>query len=349
MPTGSPFSRHPCSSSNPRLVERTQTLLQAGLAATTTALYRTGSSRYEAFAQQEGIRAYPTSEHTLCLFVTHLCAIDPTTPSRRTVSAATARLYIAGVYHAQEMLGIRVDGSKFRVLAQTLRGAEKQAPSLRPPRPTRVPITIRDITDAAVHLPRTYTGIMCVAAMYVAVGAALRISELLGQMGVSPSNADSRALRLSQLRELPSPHPHFVLTIFAHKTDQRGQGTEIVIGHPQAVDHIRMFLASHPKPSDGDARGPLLFVFPDGIPLSSRYLLLVIRPAFASIGIDPRGISGHSFRKGGATGLANAGVDDSLVRAHGRWKSNAYLRYIVPSRSSLINATRKSTSDTSLH
>jgi len=91
-----------------------------------------------------------------------------------------------------------------------------------------------------------------------------------------------------------------------------------------------------------DARGPLLFVFPDGVPLTARYLLSFVRPAFATVGLNPRAISGHSFRKGGATGLANAGVDDSVVRAHGRWKSNAYHRYIVPSRATLINATRKS-------
>ena len=35
----------------------------------------------------------------------------------------------------------------------------------------------------------------------------------------------------------------------------------------------------------------------------------------------------HSFRRGGTTALINAGVPDSIVQAHGRWRSDCYLRY----------------------
>src|SRR5438105_737882 len=66
-------------------------------------------------------------------------------------------------------------------------------------------------------------------------------------------------------------------------------------------------------PQVSDLRGPLLFVYPNGAPLSSRYLLNFVRSAFSLIGLDPRAISGHSFQKGGATSLSNAGVDDSIV------------------------------------
>jgi hypothetical protein len=44
----------------------------------------------------------------------------------------------------------------------------------------------------------------------------------------------------------------------------------------------------------------------------------------------------HSGRIGGATALAAAGVADSAIMAAGRWKSDAYLRYIRPTRQDAV-------------
>jgi hypothetical protein len=42
---------------------------------------------------------------------------------------------------------------------------------------------------------------------------------------------------------------------------------------------------------------------------------------------DPSEYSGHSFRRGGTTALQLAGVPESTIAAHGRWKSLAYRAY----------------------
>ena len=47
-----------------------------------------------------------------------------------------------------------------------------------------------------------------------------------------------------------------------------------------------------------------------------------------SPGCDASQYAGHSFRRGGTSALKLAGVDDSVVQLHGRWKSDAYRRYI---------------------
>ena len=36
----------------------------------------------------------------------------------------------------------------------------------------------------------------------------------------------------------------------------------------------------------------------------------------------------HCFRHGGATWAANQGWPDARIKAHGRWKSDAYKRYV---------------------
>jgi hypothetical protein len=48
----------------------------------------------------------------------------------------------------------------------------------------------------------------------------------------------------------------------------------------------------------------------------------------ASPGCDPRQYAGHSFRRGGTSALKLAGVADSIIQLHGRWKSDAYRAYI---------------------
>ena len=45
-------------------------------------------------------------------------------------------------------------------------------------------------------------------------------------------------------------------------------------------------------------------------------------------GRDPMSYAGHSFRRGGTTALKLAGVSDSVIQQHGRWKSEAYRAYI---------------------
>lgn len=44
-------------------------------------------------------------------------------------------------------------------------------------------------------------------------------------------------------------------------------------------------------------------------------------------GRDPNDFAGHSFRRGGTSSMKLAGVSDSTIQQHGRWKSEAYRTY----------------------
>jgi len=46
-------------------------------------------------------------------------------------------------------------------------------------------------------------------------------------------------------------------------------------------------------------------------------------------GLDCKGYSGHSFRRGGASFAFQAGVPGELIQLHGDWRSDAYLRYLT--------------------
>lgn len=43
---------------------------------------------------------------------------------------------------------------------------------------------------------------------------------------------------------------------------------------------------------------------------------------------DPEHYSFHSFRRGAAFHASNQGVPDCVIKKHGRWRSEAYVRYV---------------------
>ena len=52
-------------------------------------------------------------------------------------------------------------------------------------------------------------------------------------------------------------------------------------------------------------------------------------------------LTGHSFRRGGATWAFQVGLPGEAIQDIGMWKSEAYLRYIEPSLNTKIGNMRK--------
>ena len=80
--------------------------------------------------------------------------------------------------------------------------------------------------------------------------------------------------------------------------------------------------------------GPF-FAQQNGLPLTKQEFVDGIRAALQALELPSKLFTGHSFRIGAATAVAQAGLEDSTIQALGRWSSSAFLRYIQTPRQQL--------------
>ena len=84
--------------------------------------------------------------------------------------------------------------------------------------------------------------------------------------------------------------------------------------------------------------GPLFETAPDRA-FTSTLVISELRAKLKSLGYEGH-YSGHSFRRGAATEARNVGLPDELIKLLGRWKSEAYLRYIEVEKAHILQASR---------
>ena len=119
-----------------------------------------------------------------------------------------------------------------------------------------------------------------------------------------------------------------VLRIFLRKTrtDLFGKDVFIFVGRTSSpicpVAALLGYLSINP------AQPGLLFIWPDGTPLSREHFVREVRSALMTAGIDCRAYSGHSFQIGAATMAAQAGLLAHLIKMLRRWTSDAHQLYI---------------------
>ena len=77
----------------------------------------------------------------------------------------------------------------------------------------------------------------------------------------------------------------------------------------------------------GDSQGAL-FIQDDGSPASRSWFGAQLSSAIKLCSLNPSVYKGHSFRIGAAYHAAERGMSDAQIRILGRWKSNAFLKYI---------------------
>ncbi len=310
-------------------------LIFCALAKSTRKSYSSAFNIYEKFMKSHGVDTLPITEPKLLYFATYRIFGD------KPVAYKTLRGNLYGIQsHARE-LGYDISIGAMPSLQRALKGAKRHAGA---PRNLKLPITPETLEKMLNELQKSEENIdsyVIHAAFTTALFGLLRISEFAYSKGDDPI----KLLKRRNLSFLPNLKEANAMQLFipASKADQFRKGAKITIGcrcdanKPQkvcAVHAMKKMLEIFPKGYNDP-----LFQFKNGQILARKRVSAILKSLCLRINVDPKKFPAHSFRKGGATALARAGVAENVIQILGRWSSQAYKEYIKMSPEELANYT----------
>lgn len=296
-----------------RSVANVELALRNGWADSTLMGYGQAVARFMRFCDDERLPAnvrLPANDFLLCAFAASSAGRHAGSTARSNISALKAWHIAQGA----DWQG----GSRLRYI---LNGVEALAPgcSRRPPRP---PITTGMLQLLQTHLDLDNAFDAAVfACACIAFWCQCRLGELLPASAVCdrahiPSRKDLRPSRNGRARVLHLPRT---------KVSKRGEDVALVTQLQRICpiasldNHLRVnTLPSHSSLFSYSLHGR-------STPLSRAKFLDRCNVIWGAAGI-PRS-TGHSFRIGGTTELLLSGVPPDIVKALGRWSSDAFHRY----------------------
>ena len=146
-------------------------------------------------------------------------------------------------------------------------------------------------------------------------------------------------------KKLPDGTDYVVVTMKSSKTDRQNRGFSVIIGCNEHEDcaycAMQIYIAKHSILAGSDRP---LYMYENGTPLTKALLVKHTKLYLSLVGYNPEEYCGHSYRIGGATtAAAAAGLSDWQIKLLGRWKSNAYQRYIRAPVELLVGISNKIT------
>lgn len=205
------------------------------------------------------------------------------------------------------------------VVRKLLHGAAK----LRPSFDQRAPVTksiLHNLVRSAPYISVCYYNKVMIAAMYLlAFHAFLRI----GEIAVTSATQSTRVLQFNQLSLTADK---CTIVFHSYKLYQGPPVSLVISAHTDSsfcpVKAIRSYLAVRQN-----SPGPL-FVFPGGTPVAKAFFGEQLKKSLAWAGLPSLCYKGHSFRIGAATTASMQGISDAEIQRMGRWKSQAFKKYI---------------------
>ena len=217
------------------------------------------------------------------------------------------------------------DPTKSFLIRKAVQGIARLAPSYDVRLPITESILIR-ICDALTYLVDLHYERKLFKAIFTTAFYSLaRIGELVNYNG----NHLEDLIQLSDLNFEKNGEEiiRFFLTFRTFKHNAFGKPHVITVDTLQSsqccpVNHLHNYLS---------LRGPqagCLFLTANGLPLSRRHFDNITQRCLRFCDLDLSRYKGHSFRIGGASYAATKGFSDAQIRLLGRWKSDAFRRYI---------------------
>ena len=292
------------------LSQTASNLIQNALAPSTTRSYNAAFSEYCLFCLHAGFTALPVREETLVLHCTRLA---------NRIAASTIRKHLAAIKYHSTIRGHPFDLEAMNQLYYLIRGIRRQQGNkfMKPP---RAPITPTHLSQILHHLHHTALSKsdkrLWWSAVTLAFFGLLRASEY-----TCPSTRSFDRESNLAATDIYVGHNYMLISIKASKTDPFRVGCTVTIGSTNnklcPLKATTNYLHSRRQ-----GLGPL-YIFTDG-----TYLTRTRMANFLSTCNLSANLKTHSFRIGGATALAAAGVSDARIQIIGRWRSDCFTRYL---------------------
>ena len=308
-------------------------LFAKGLAESTQRTYSCGQKKYLSFCRAGSFRAVPATEAVLCHFVASM--------AKAGLKHRTVKVYLSAVrfLHIAEGAEDPFLPALHR-LQYILQGMKKVEAEKGVDRRERLPITphilrrIKAMWEPSASDPDV---VMLWAACCLGFFGFLRS----GEMTVPSDSAYDPSVHLSYKDiAVDDPANPQTVSVFIKqsKTDPFRRGINLFLGRTSSDLCPVMALLNYlvvRGPSEGS-----LFMFSDGRLLTRQRLVEAVRRALGKAGLDPSKYCGHSFCIGAATAAAERGMEDSVIKTLGRWRSLAYLEYIRIPKEQLAHHSR---------
>jgi hypothetical protein len=159
---------------------------------------------------------------------------------------------------------------------------------------------------------------MCTTAFF----AFLRVGE------ITCCPRSSSVLQLNQIVQLVDHSGGVIglkITFFDFKHSYNQTNVSITLKRRSDICPVQSLLDYFSRRGLSD--GPL-FRTHEGHAVSRKLFTDYLALIFKTCGLDPTKYKGHSFRIGAATFAAECGFSDAQIRSMGRWKSDAFRKYI---------------------
>lgn len=264
----------------------------------------------------------PISPSVLALFVAYMFDSN--------YAPSTVNTYVSALGYSHKLMGFS-DPTKVFYVSQMLKGYGKIGFRLDSRLPITLPILQKVISNAP-GLPGSHYSVcqfqaMCTLAFFGFLH--------IGHITASPTPDSPSPLQLCHLTKLLDSQgttQAFRITFCNFKHHYNKHPFSLVISRQQVCCPVQLLSAY--LSFWGDSPGPLFRAL-DGSPVARTQFASQLSLAISLCGLDPSRYKGHSFRIGTASHAADRGFSDAQIRLLGRWKSNAFHKYIcTPSLSS---------------
>ena len=309
---------------------------QQGIAETTQRTYRTGIKRFHGFCDKYQLdNPLPVNELLLCQFAAYL--------ADEGLAAQSIKTYLAAIRNLQLSLGLpdSRDTStlpRLKLLLAGVRRVRARNPT-RPPR-VRLPITLATLgalKQAWERTTVTHNTLMLWAAATTCFFGFFRSGEITVPSLASFNPAVHLAWGDVSVDDPGNPAV-MCIKLKRSKCDQFGV-VNVHVGRTNTplcpVTAMLAYMASRrhtPGPFFRDEQGQ---------PLTKARFVREIRKALSQLGLPAEQFAGYSFRIRAVTAAAQAGLEDSVIQALGRWSSAAFLLYIRTPREQLAQFTTR--------